>query len=80
MTGDGRDGGVYDLGRGVGVSVKELLAAVRDTTGHPFEPDIAPRRDGDPPLVIAKVAAIEQALAWRPRLSLTDMIDSAWSG
>jgi UDP-glucose 4-epimerase len=40
---------VYNIGRGVGVSVKEVLHAIRCATGHSFEPEVVSRRPGDPP-------------------------------
>ena len=40
---------VYNIGRGVGVSLKEVLHMVRRTTGHSFEPEVVSRRPGDPP-------------------------------
>lgn len=71
---------VYNVGRGVGVSVKEVLDAVRETTGRAFDPDVVRRREGDAPAVVAQVAAIDQALGWRAQRDLTDMIRSAWAG
>jgi UDP-glucose 4-epimerase len=76
---DASTNAVYNVGRGIGVSVREVLAAVRDTTGHPCEADIAPRRRGDAAMLIADVAAIEHALGWRARCDLTEMIHSAWA-
>lgn len=69
----------YNIGRGVGVSVKEVLHMVRRTTGHSFEPEVVSRRSGDPPSVVARTAAIEAALGWTARHDLHDMVTSAWA-
>lgn len=71
---------VYNVGRGVGVSVKEVLDVAREATGRAFEPRIVHRREGDPPAIVAQVTAIDQALGWRAQRDLTDMIRSAWAG
>jgi UDP-glucose 4-epimerase len=70
---------VYNVGTGVGASVKEVLDVVRQTTGRAFEPEILPRRDGDPPAVVAQATAIDHALGWRAQRDLTDMIRTAWA-
>ncbi|MGH3571999.1 MAG: UDP-glucose 4-epimerase GalE [Pseudonocardiaceae bacterium] len=70
---------VYNIGRGVGVSVKEVLHTVRCTTGHSFEPEVVSRRPGDPPSVVARTAAIETALGWTARRDLHDMVTNAWA-
>lgn len=70
---------VYNVGRGVGVSVKEVLHAVREITERAFEPEVVHRRQGDPPAVVAQATAINRALGWRARRDLTDMISSAWT-
>jgi UDP-glucose 4-epimerase len=70
---------VYNIGRGVGVSVKEILHTIRHTTGHSFEPEVVSRRPGDPPSVIARTAAIEAALGWSAHRDLHDMVTSAWA-
>lgn len=69
---------VYNVGRGEGVTVKEVMAAVRDVTGIPFDHEIAPRRAGDPARVVAVATRIEQELGWRARRDLHDMVRSAW--
>lgn len=70
---------VYNIGRGVGVSVKEVLQMVRSTTGYPFDPEVVNRRPGDPPSVVASTSAIEEALGWTARRDLHDMVTSAWA-
>jgi UDP-glucose 4-epimerase len=70
---------VYNIGRGVGVSVKEVLHTIKHTTGHAFEPQVVSRRPGDPPSVVAGTAAIEAALGWTARRDLHDMVTSGWA-
>jgi len=70
---------VYNLGSGTGSSVREIMDAIRDVTGIAFEPEIAPRRAGDPARIVATGEAAEADLDWAMRHSLTDMVDSAWT-
>lgn len=69
---------IYNVGTGVGASVKEVLDVVRETTGRSFDPDVVARRAGDPAAVVARATAIETALGWRARRDLADMIGTAW--
>jgi UDP-glucose 4-epimerase len=69
---------VYNVGRGEGVTVKEVFAAVREVTGTDFEYDVAPRRAGDPAAYFADPAKIEQQLGWVASRDLADMVRSAW--
>lgn len=69
----------YNLGSGAGVSVAEIMAAVARVTGIPFEPEIAPRRAGDPPRIVANGDLAARDLDWRMRHTLDDMVASAWA-
>jgi UDP-glucose 4-epimerase len=71
---------VYNVGTGVGTSVKEVFRVVRDVTGRAVDPEVAPRRAGDPPAVVADAAAITEHLGWHATRDLHDMIGSAWAG
>ena len=68
----------YNVGRGEGVTVKEVLAAVRAVTGRDFDHSVAPRRAGDPAQIVGVVDRIAADLGWRARADLTDMVRSAW--
>jgi len=68
---------VYNLGSGQGVSVREIMDAFADVTGHDFEPVIAPRRPGDPACIVASGEKAARDLDWKMRNSLTDMVQSA---
>jgi UDP-glucose 4-epimerase len=69
---------VYNVGRGEGVSVLEVLAAVRAVTGSTIEPEPAPRRPGDPARIVGSAARMAEAFTWTAKHDLTDMVTSAW--
>ena len=69
----------YNLGNGRGFSVKEVIAAARQVTGHPIPAEVVERRAGDPDVLIASSEKIRQELGWEPRFTeLHDIVDSAW--
>ena len=70
---------VYNLGSGDGVSVGEIMTAMREVTGIEFEPEVAPRRAGDPARIVASGELAARDLDWTMRHTLTDMVESAWS-
>ena len=73
-----------NIGRGEGVSVREMITTIRAVTGTASElwsePRIEPRRVGDPPRVVAAVDRIQQVLGWKARYGLEEMVRSAWAG
>ena len=70
---------IYNLGTGKGYSVKEVVAAAREVTGHPIPAEETDRRPGDPPILVANAERIRQELGWRPRIpSLHEIIATAW--
>ena len=70
---------VYNLGSGDGVSVGEIMTAMREVTGIEFEPEIAPRRVGDPARIVASGELAARDLNWTMRHTLSEMVRSAWS-
>ena len=75
------DGGsrVYNLGYGGGYSVREVVEMARQVTGRHIATERAPRRVGDPAVLIASSDKITTELDWQPRLSELDtIIESAW--
>lgn len=58
-----------NLGTGKGMSVREVVAMVERTLGQPVPYEEAPRRAGDPPVLVADARRAERALAWSPRFS-----------
>ena len=70
---------VYNLGNGTGFSVLEVVEAARKVTGRPIEAKPAPRRAGDPPVLVASSDRIRRDLGWKPeKPALEDMISDAW--
>ena len=70
---------IYNLGVGTGFSVREVLDAARVVTGHPIPAVTAPRRDGDPAVLIASSEAARAKLGWRPQhTELVTMVGDAW--
>jgi UDP-glucose 4-epimerase len=69
---------IYNLGSGDGVSVRQIMDAVRDVTGIDFTPEIGPRRPGDPARIVASGELAARDLDWAMRHDLRDMVASAW--
>lgn len=69
----------YNLGSGDGVSVRQIMDAVADVTGIAFTPELAPRRPGDPPRIVASGDLAARDLGWRMRHTLHEMVASAWA-
>jgi len=71
---------VYNLGNGSGYSVKQVIETARNITGHAIPASVAPRRAGDPAVLVAGSDKIRQELGWAPRFpELHDIIASAWT-
>jgi UDP-glucose 4-epimerase len=70
----------YNIGRGEGSSVLDVLKVVGEVTGLDTTPDVVDRRPGDPARIVATVDRIEQGLGFRARHGLQDMVESAWAG
>ena len=60
---------VYNLGSGSGSSVREIID---------FDPEIGPRRIGDPDRIVADGAKATEAIAWTNGHTVTEMVKSAW--
>jgi UDP-glucose 4-epimerase len=70
---------VYNVGYGNGYSVAEVVEMARQVTGRWISTEAAPRRPGDPPVLIASPDKIMRDLGWSPRQSELDrIIESAW--
>lgn len=75
----GHPGGAYNLGSGTGHSVRQVVEAARRVTGHPLPVTFAPRRPGDPAVLVAAADRAAAELGWRPRRSsLEEILRSAW--
>ena len=74
-----RDRLIYNIGNGVGFSVREVVESARRVTGHPIPVEECPRRPGDPAVLIASSEKIGRELGWVPAYSkLDDIIETAW--
>jgi UDP-glucose 4-epimerase len=72
---------IYNLGcGGDGYTVKEVIDTARAVTGREIRARIAPRRPGDPAVLVAASAKIKRELGWQPQFQdLRKIIESAWS-
>jgi UDP-glucose 4-epimerase len=70
---------IYNLGSGAGFSVKQVIETCREVTGHPIPTKVAPRRAGDPAVLIASSERAKSELGWKPeRDDLTGIVRDAW--
>ncbi|MFI6035755.1 UDP-glucose 4-epimerase GalE [Streptomyces sp. NPDC051315] len=69
-----------NIGRGEGVSVREMIDVVNAVTGYDRPPTVTPRRPGDPARVVASADRITIELGWKAEHDVQDMITSAWEG
>jgi UDP-glucose 4-epimerase len=69
---------VYNVGRGEGSTVREVMETIGRVTGIDFQPEVRERRPGDPAHIVASADLIERDLGWEARLGLEDMVASAW--
>ena len=77
---EGKESNVFNLGNGVGFTVKEVIEAARKVTGHPIPAVVAPRRGGDPANLIASSAKAKEVLGWKPEhADLEEIIETAWN-
>lgn len=72
-------GTACNLGTGRGYSVNELIESCRRITGRPINVRVGPRRDGDPPQLIAAPQKAMETLGWRPQYTdLNEIVETAW--
>lgn len=77
---DERNTMTYNLGNGRGYSVREVIDAARQITGHEIPAQEVPRRAGDAPSLVAASEKIRQELGWTPQHpDLHEIIQSAWA-
>lgn len=69
----------YNLGTSHGASVNEIVAACSGVTGVEIPVRVAPRRPGDPPMLVASSDRARQVLGWTPAITdLREIIRTAW--
>ncbi|MGK5547881.1 UDP-glucose 4-epimerase GalE [Streptomyces sp. URMC 127] len=70
---------ICNLGNGNGFSVHEVIETVRKVTGHPVPQTAAPRRPGDPAVLVASADRARETLGWIPRRpDLAGIVADAW--
>ena len=74
-----RDCLIYNLGSGIGYSVREVIEMARQVTGHPIPVKELPRRPGDSARLVASSEKIKRELGWKPEHdNLHQIVSSAW--
>ncbi len=69
-----------NVGTGSGYSVREVVRAVEEVTGQKVPYVAGPRRDGDPPELVADSSKLRRTLKWTPKHSeLREIVSSAWN-
>jgi UDP-glucose 4-epimerase len=70
---------IYNLGNGAGFSVRQVIDSVRRITGEPLNVVEAPRRPGDPAVLVASSDKIRKELNWKPKYpQLDQIVSTAW--
>ncbi len=68
-----------NLGTGKGTSVREIVEACREVTGHPIPEVMGERRAGDPPKLIADARLANELLGWTPTyMDVKSIVETAW--
>jgi UDP-glucose 4-epimerase len=71
---------VFNLGNNAGYSNRQVIEAVRDVVGRPFEVRDAARRPGDPATLVADSTRARRQLGWQPAFpELRQMVETAWN-
>ena len=65
---------IYNLGSGDGYSVRQVVAAATKAIGYEIPTVDAPRRAGDPAVLIADISKAQQKLGWVPTLGIEAMV------
>ena len=77
---NGGESDIFNLGNGVGYSVREVIETARKVTGHPIPATETSRRAGDPARLVASSEKAKSVLGWKPvHDSLEEMIGSDWN-
>ena len=69
----------FNLGTGNGFSVKQIIDAAEKVTGMKAPVTYGPRREGDPPRLIADSRKAAEILGWIPKYQdVTQIVETAW--
>lgn len=75
----GNESNIFNLGNGVGFSVKEMIDSAREATNEDIKVVIGERRAGDPAKLIASNEKAKKILGWDPKYTdVKDVISTAW--
>lgn len=75
----GGESKAYNMGNGLGYSIKEVIDVAKKVTGTDFEVKLGERRDGDPARLVADSSLLQKELGWEPEFTqLEDIILHAW--
>ncbi|MEV2256116.1 UDP-glucose 4-epimerase GalE [Streptomyces sp. NPDC050147] len=69
-----------NIGRGEGVSVRELVTLIGEISGDTRPALVEPRREGDAPRAVADARLAAEKLGWKARRGVREMVESAWAG
>ena len=76
---EGNESNIFNLGNGVGFTVKEMIEAAKEVTGQDIKVEIGERRSGDPAKLVASSEKAQSILGWKPEYTqISDMIKDAW--
>jgi len=75
----GEPGATYNIGRGEGSSVLDVLRMVEQVTGRDTTPEVVARRAGDPARIVARVDRIREGLGFTAQHDLRAMVESGWT-
>ncbi len=75
---DSKDSVALNLGTGQGYSVKEVVSTIEKVVGLKVPSQMAPRRPGDPPSLVADPSRSEKLMNWKAKRSLEEIVSSAW--
>ncbi|TAH63439.1 MAG: UDP-glucose 4-epimerase GalE [Gottschalkiaceae bacterium] len=70
---------IFNLGNGLGFSVKEIIEAAEYVTGFSINKEFTARRHGDPAILVSSSQKAKEILGWEPQYTdIRDIISSAW--
>jgi UDP-glucose 4-epimerase len=71
---------IINLGSGSGYSVREVITATSKVLGRAVPTIDAPRRAGDPAVLVADISKAKSLLGWEPKADINQMVQDAWNG
>lgn len=77
---NGGESDIFNLGNGIGFSVKEVIETARKVTQNAIPAKVTPRRAGAPAKLIASSDKAKKVLGWKPQhAELDEIISTAWN-